>query len=362
MLLFSFELAFLLGFGILQLPQFGKVPKGTRRARMRASPHFAFGKFQNLEPTPMMLKNAGRWDIFKKFFIKNVDNAKPSTRLPSKKIDLQQLDPTENVLVWFGHSSYFLQAEGKRFLIDPVLSGYASPFAFAVRNFLGSNDYTIDDIPPIDYLIITHDHYDHLDYRTVKALRSRTGRVITGLGVGAHLERWGYKEKDITETDWFDHILLPNDITIDATPARHFSGRTFRRNETLWSSFVLTTPKRKIFIGGDGGYGRHFKKIGDTYGPFDLAILENGQYNESWRYIHSMPEETAQAALDLRAKLLMPVHWGKFILSVHSWDEPIRRITVAAAEKQIPLLTPHIGEKINLDNPAPTHPWWDEVK
>ncbi|HXK38375.1 MAG TPA: MBL fold metallo-hydrolase [Candidatus Paceibacterota bacterium] len=362
MLLFSLELTFLIIFAILQLPQFGKAPGGRRKSRMLQSENYKRGKFHNLEPTPMMIKTGDQIDIFKKFFFKNVGDAKPKTRMPGVKIDLHAFDPKANVMVWFGHSSYFIQQDGKRFLIDPVLSGYASPFSFAVKNFAGSNEYSAADIPDIDYLVITHDHYDHLDYHTAKALKGKVAMIITGLGVGAHLVHWGYKESQIKELDWHEELKLDEGFTIRALPSRHFSGRTFFRNRTLWCAFALSTPNKKFFLGGDGGYGKHFKMIGEKYGPFDVAILENGQYNESWRYIHAMPEETAQAGLDLGAKLLMPVHWGKFILSIHSWDEPIRRITKAATAKNIPLLTPRIGEKINLDHPAHTHPWWDEVK
>lgn len=362
MLLFSFELTFLIVFALLQLPQFGKAPSGTLRRRIRLSQNYKGGKFVNLEPTSIMLKTGDYFSFIKKFFLKRNADAKPKGRLPGVKIDLHALDRKENILVWFGHSSYFIQQDGKRFLIDPVLSGYAAPFAFAMKNFAGSNEYSAADIPDIDYLVITHDHYDHLDYRTAKALIPKVGKVITGLGVGAHLHHWGYNEADITELDWHEEQQLDEGFTIRGLPSRHFSGRTFFRNRTLWCAFALTAPNRKFFLGGDGGYGKHFKMIGTKYGPFDIAILENGQYNESWRYIHAMPEETAQAATDLGAKLLMPVHWGKFILSVHSWDEPIRRITKAAAAKNIPLLTPRIGEKLTLDHPTHSTAWWEEVK
>ncbi|HEX2536004.1 MAG TPA: MBL fold metallo-hydrolase, partial [Chitinophagaceae bacterium] len=277
---------------------------------------------------------------------------------PVRRTDLKALAPAENVLVWFGHSSYFLQVNGKRFLIDPVLSGNASPVRWTTRAFSGSDVYTVDDLPDIDYLLLSHDHYDHLDYRTVKSLQPRVGRVITGLGVGAHLEHWGYSAQQVRELDWFEDLELTSGFLLQALPARHFSGRQFRRNNTLWVSFALTTPSFRLYLGGDSGYGDHFKTIGERCGPFDLALLENGQYNAAWKYIHMMPEEVAQAAADLQARRLMPVHWGKFALSTHTWQEPITRVTAAAREKGIPLLHPMIGEPVHLDAVQEAAEWW----
>jgi L-ascorbate metabolism protein UlaG (beta-lactamase superfamily) len=191
----------------------------------------------------------------------------------------------------------------------------------------------------------------------VQALRDKVGRVITGLGTGAHLEHWGYSPDTITELDWSEQADLGGGFTIHATPARHFSGRQFKRNNTLWLSFVLQTPSKRIYLGGDSGYDSHFQKIGHEHGPFDLAILENGQYNAHWKYIHMMPEEVVQAAADLRATQLLAVHWGKFSLALHDWDEPIKRVSAEAARKEQPLLHPMIGEALDLDHPHSTS-WW----
>jgi len=301
--------------------------------------------------------------VMKEFLFGKSKRAAPSVLLPSRKTDLFSLSPGENVLVWFGHSSYFLQVDGKKILVDPVLSGSASPVKFTTRSFRGSDIYMPGDIPEIDYLLISHDHWDHLDYQTIVALKPKVKKVITGLGVGAHLERWGYDPSVILEKDWYEHLDAGDGFRIDAVPARHFSGRTFTRNRSLWTSFVLTAPTMKIYIGGDSGYDIHFKEIGERYGAFDLAILENGQYDKSWKYIHMMPEEVVQAAIDLKAKRLLPVHWSKFTLANHAWDEPMIRVLEAARLHRVPVLAPMIGEVVNLEEMGvEVVKWWEEVR
>jgi len=205
-------------------------------------------------------------------------------------------------------------------------------------------------------------HYDHLDYKTIDRIKSKVGKVVTGLGVGAHFERWGFAKENIIELDWNEIVDLTNGCSITAKTGRHFSGRTTRRNNTLWISFILKTPTSNLYLGGDSGYDTHFKQIVDAYGPFDLAILECGQYNEYWKYIHMMPEETAQAAIDLKATKLLPVHWAKFALSLHAWDEPIERVTNAANEKSLQILTPMIGEKLLLTGTNDFREWWKKVR
>jgi L-ascorbate metabolism protein UlaG (beta-lactamase superfamily) len=342
----------------LQQPQFGNMASGELMKRIQQSVNYKNGQFQNLNHTPQLTGNTTMLKVMKEFFFNKDKRNVPSNELPSKKTDLFQLDNNENVLVWFGHSSYFIQLDGKKILVDPVLSGHASPVKFTTRSFKGSSVYTIEDIPPIDFLFITHDHYDHLDYETIKQLKPKIKRVIAGLGVGAHLERWGYDSNIIIEKDWNEEIIVEDNFVVHTTPSRHFSGRAFKRNNSLWLSFVLTSPSKKIFIGGDSGYDTHFKTIGEKFGPFDLAILENGQYNQYWKFIHMMPEEAVQAAIDLKAKQLLPVHWAKFSLSIHAWDEPIARLTEEAEKKGLTVLTPMIGESVYLDRQNYFSEWW----
>lgn len=343
----------------MQQPKFGKRPAGERLERMINSPNYKNGQFQNLSKTPALTEGVSYYAVIKEFFFTKKKRKIPASMLPSKKTDLKNLNPDENVLVWFGHSTYFMQIDGKKILVDPVLSGQASPVKFTTKSFKGSDVFIADEIPEIDYLFITHDHWDHLDYETILKLRAKVKKVITGLGVGAHLEHWGYDKNIIFETDWNEELKLDDGFVVNTAPARHFSGRGFKRNGTLWLSFILRTPGMKIYIGGDSGYDNHFTEIGKQYGPFDLAILENGQYDKSWKYIHMMPEEAVQAAKDLNAKLLLPVHWSKFSLSNHEWDDPIIRLVKEANRKNMPLLHPSIGEKINLKDPVNNFAWWE---
>lgn len=346
---------------LLNQSVFGKAPSGERLKRIRQSPNFRNGSFQNQSFTPVMAEDARFYQVmFDGIFRRSKRNV-PTAVLPTKKTNLMELDPAKNVMVWFGHSSYFMQIDGKKILVDPVFSGNASPFSFAVKSFKGSDVYSAEDMPDIDYLIITHDHWDHLDYKTVLKLKSKVGKVITGLGTGAHLEHWGFDPKMIVENDWNEQAVLDAGFTVTASSGRHFSGRRLKRNQSIWCSFVLQTPGKKIFIGGDSGYDTHFVKIGNDYGPFDLALLECGKYNKYWKYIHMMPEQTVQAAIDLKAKVLMPVHWAKFSLSLHAWDEPIERVTVEAERLKVPVLHPMIGELVNLDNPEGTTNWWKGI-
>ena len=360
--LFSIFLLFILASLLfLRAPQFGRLPSGKRLELIKKSRNYRNGKFQNISPTPALTEGSTYATVIRKFIFGKSKRGIPAEKVPSKKCDLLQLGAAENVLIWFGHSSYFLQLNGNKILVDPVFSGSASPVKFTTRSFKGTDVYTTDDLPIIDYLFLSHDHYDHLDSETIVALKPKVKKVITGLGVGAHLERWGYDAGNIIEKDWDETEILDENLVIHTVPARHFSGRGFKRNNSLWLSFVLIMPTQKIFIGGDSGYDQHFKLIGEKFGPFDLVILENGQYNEQWRYIHMMPEEVVQAAVDLKAKVLLPVHWGKFSLSLHAWDEPIKRLTSAAKNRDILIVHPIIGEPLYLKNPTSSTAWWEGV-
>lgn len=351
----------LLVYTYMQQAKFGKKPSGERLERMKRSPHFKDGQFQNLNLTPALSEGVSYYAVLKEFLFAKNKSGVPVESMPSKKIDLHALAPEENVLIWFGHSSYFMQVDGKKILVDPVLSGNASPLSFTTKSFAGTDVYTVDDLPPIDFLFISHDHYDHLDYRTIVSLQSKVGKVICGLGTGAHLEYWGYGKGQLLEEDWNTELELADRFKVAITPARHFSGRGFKRNGTLWVSFVLQSPSFTIYLGGDSGYDSHFKAIGEKYGPFDLAILECGQYDKSWKYIHMMPEEVLMAAQDLKAAALMPVHWGKFQLANHAWNDPILRISLSCEQANFPVFTPMIGEVVNLNDSLASTAWWKDL-
>jgi L-ascorbate metabolism protein UlaG (beta-lactamase superfamily) len=342
--------------------RFGSVPAGASLERINASGNFKEGAFANVHNTPQLTEGATFGKVLIQFLFTRHPRKTPKKQMPSMKTDLHDLDPKRDVLVWFGHSSYYMQVDGKRILVDPVLSGNASPLSFTTKSFPGTDRYRPDDFPFIDYLIITHDHWDHLDYKTVRDLRPKVGRVITGLGTGAHLERWGYVRRIITELDWNEDEDLGGGFSVHTIPARHFSGRTFKRNGAIWLSMVLKTPRHNLFVGGDSGYDDHFAAAGAKYGPFDLAILENGQYDKHWKYIHMMPEETVQAAIDLKARRLLPLHWGKFALSTHPWDDSIIRVTKEAKQKELLVLHPMIGQVLDLNNPGQQEEWWKKVE
>ncbi|WP_373520936.1 MBL fold metallo-hydrolase [Aquiflexum sp.] len=357
-------LILLLALGVilfLQHPKFGKAPNGERLARIHKSPNFKNGKFENFSHTPPLTEGYSYTGIIYDQFIKSNPYKEPKDIIPSTKTDLHQLDHEENILVWFGHSSYFMQFEGKRILVDPVLSGNASPLPGSVKAFKGTDQYSVSDFPEIDYLLISHDHYDHLDYTTIVALRDKVKNVICGLGVGSHFEHWGYSPNNIIEKDW-DETMDFDEIKIHTTKARHFSGRALSRSNTLWLSYVIETPKRKIYVGGDSGYDSHLAEIGAVHGPFDLVILDNGQYNVAWKEIHFMPEEVILAAKDLHAKRLMPVHSAKFSLAMHPWNEPLEKVYQLSNQHNILLATPIIGEKVRLDDDTQIfRSWWNEV-
>ncbi len=357
----ALSLAVILTAGVivfLHSPRFGRVPHGERLERMSRSPRYSEGAFRNLSHTPQLTSDKGFFRQVWDFMFRNNDRVRPEADVPAVKTDLQDFGAGEEVLVWFGHGSYYLQSGGKRFAVDPVFYS-ASPVSFYNKPFRGTGIYTPQDLPDLDYIIITHDHWDHLDYRTVKELRESTGAFVCPLGVGSHLERWGVQESKIIETDWYESVDIGDGFTVHCLPARHFSGRGLKANRTLWASYMLETPSMRIYIGGDGGYDSHFREIGDRFRPIDLAILENGQYGEGWKYIHLLPEDLLKAVDDLSPRRLLTVHNSKYALAMHPWDEPLELIAAASRRDSIPLLTPRIGEPVYLDDPGQVFDeWW----
>lgn len=343
--------------GFMQQAVFGKDSEGARLERVLKSPNYKDGSFQNLSITSVMAEDGSYWTLLKDYFNKP-SNVEPPKEIPAIKTDLKNLRAEKPTIVWFGHSSYFIKSKEITVLIDPVFSGSASPVSLMVKAFKGADVYQVEDFSEIDILFLSHDHYDHLDYETILKLKSKVKKFYVSLGVGAHLEHWGVSADKIVEFDWWESVKVADDISITATPARHFSGRGFTRAKSLWSSFVLNIHGYNLFLGGDSGYDTHFKTIGEKYGPFDIAMLENGQYNVLWHHIHTLPEETFMAAKDLKAKVLMPVHWAKFPLANHAWNEPIKRLK-AVANNEVKLTTPMIGEPVVLDSLYPDKVWWE---
>ncbi|MBJ8866073.1 MULTISPECIES: MBL fold metallo-hydrolase [Enterobacterales] len=347
------------GYLYLQRPLFGMLP-GEEQARQfeHYSPNYHDGHFVNQIPSPIHTNGSTEWSIWKEELFGNKGQPRPDSPLPNLKTDLKALDIQQDLFVWLGHSSFYIQLAGKRILIDPVLSEYASPVPIINRAFAGTNIYKADDIPPIDILLISHDHYDHLDYTTIKALQQGVKEVMTGLGVGTHFQAWGYPENIVHEADWYDSIQVGN-VAITATPARHFSGRTLSRDQSQWVGYVIKSTDRTLFISGDSGYGPHFEEIGKRFGPFDWVALDSGQYDPRWANVHMSPEEALQAARDLHAKAFTPDHIGRFSLAPHDWNDPMRRIIKNNTFGHA-LWTPVIGQPVYFNRP-PTHysPWWD---
>ena len=350
-------------FIFLQHPLFGKQPSGERLERIQKSKYYKNGQFHNLSNTPAFAEDASYFSAIKELLFSKVKHTKPTDSIPYVKTNLNDLEITEDYLIWFGHSSYLMQIDGKKLLIDPVLTKNASPLYNTNVAFKGADVYTYDSLPKIDYLVLTHDHYDHLDYTTFKKIQANVSKIVCPLGVGAHLEYWGFPKENITELDWFESASLMDSLSITATPARHFSGRSFKRNTTLWASYVLKSNNLNLYLGGDSGYDSHFKEIGTKYGPFDLAILENGQYDRKWKYIHMMPEEVVKASEDLKAKRFFPVHSSKFKLANHPLKEPLEKVTAyAKTNPTTKMISPKIGEIVYLNNTNQTFDaWWENI-
>lgn len=346
-------------FFYMKQSKFGTLPTGERLERVKKSPHYKDGKFINQVERPTITEGYSMLGLAYKALFTKFERTAPLDSLPSVKTDLKALPADSNLVVWFGHSSSYIQLDGKKFLIDPVFSGSASPIPGSVKAYKGTDVYTAGDMPAIDYLFISHDHYDHLDYKTIIALREKVQHVICGLGVGAHFELWGYSKDQITEMDWYEKTVIDSNYVIHTFPTHHDGGRGFKRAQALWLSFVIESPTMKIFYSGDGGYDPVFKEIGEKMGPIDFALMECGQYNVAWQSVHKLPDEVGQATIDIKAKRLLPVHHSKFSLAQHSWDEPLIKISELSKDAPYSLATPLIGEVINLNDPAQTFKqWW----
>ncbi len=315
------------------------------------------GVFQNIEDTPQLSEDGSYTKILKESF-KRPKEANPSVKIPHIITNLQALRTEKPTFVWFGHSSYLLSCKGFNLLLDPVFSGSASPFSFMMKAYEGSDVYKAEDMPNIDLHLQSHNHYDHLDKDSVKKLAYKTAAYVVPQKVDEDLKRWGVTPEKITVLDWGETIEISKDIKITATPARHFSGRGLKRNTSLWASYVLEFYGMKIFVGGDSGFGNHFETIANEFAPFDVAILECGQYGKYWPYIHTQPEETLQVAEILKAEVLIPVHYSKFTLANHPWNESVSRLSKASETSTVKLITPKIGEVVTLKEDFPVEKWW----
>ena len=339
-------------------PQFGAAAEGQRLERMKASPQYREGTFANPIHTSMDMSADSMISTLREFL--TAKNTRPDQPLPTQFSD--KMPPPDSLvhITWFGHSAVLLEIEGQRVLLDPMLGPSASPLPFTAKRFDYREPIDMAQFTDIDAVVISHDHYDHLDYQSIQELNPNVGHFYVPLGVGAHLERWGVAPAKITELDWWESAEM-NGLTFTATPQRHFSGRGLTdRNSTLWASWVVEGKENSVYFSGDGGYGPHFREIGERLGPFDLAMVECGQYNVKWRDIHLMPKETMRAFLDLKGKVLMPIHWGAFNLAVHPWTESVERLDRANTTGAI-VATPEIGVRYPVGTRQPTTRWWEKV-
>ncbi len=353
--------------------QFGALPSGDRLERFKKSSQFDVesGRFRNQNPRDFQ----GEMDFVKllKGFLFGKQIRVPTEPLPSQKPDLEKLlaatgDPNSFRLTWLGHSSVLTRIANQTILIDPTLSKRVSPVAFFGGRFQ-AQPLKIEELPDIDTVLLSHDHYDHLDYESIVKLETlrKPTRYIVPLGVGARLESFGVSAEKIQELDWWEAASFEG-LQIVATPSQHFSGRGMGDSlRTLWCGFSIRTPEFSLYYTGDTGYHTHFKEIAEKLGPHDFALVESGQYNQLWRYVHLLPEEVVQAALDARVPQIMPMHWGMYTLAFHDWFDPIETVTRLSEEKGVFVHTPTLGEIVEFKKGAvPTEgrykKWWREHK
>ena len=354
-----------ISYAVLHSPSFGALPSGERKERILRSPNYRDGRFQNRYPMPPSLQRPSLGDRVKilwRFLFDRPKDVRPTDSIPVVRHDLKKLDRSEDLIVWFGHSGYLLQMDGVRYLIDPVFVEGA-PFGIMNAFFRGTKVFDVADLPEIDYLIITHDHWDHLDYHVAKELQNRVRKVYTGLGVGAHLERWGYRPDQIVELDWDESTPTTEGGRVHCLPTQHFSGRGLTSAQSLWASFVLQGTKHSVYVGGDGGFSPHYAVIGKQFPQLDLAILENGQYSEQWSGIHMLPEHLGETMHALGAKRILTVHHAKFALSMHPWKEPLEHAKHLRDEEGFPILMPRIGQIVRYtDSTFTTDDWWETLR
>ncbi|GAA5530048.1 MBL fold metallo-hydrolase [Herpetosiphon gulosus] len=332
----------------------------SRQQRILASPYYRNNQFQNLHPTAMLQANSMVSTLRRQLFGK--EQRRPSKPLPSAwpGQSFHQTPPASGLRVtWLGHSTLLIEFAGITILTDPVWAKHLSPVQGIGPQRFQTAPIALEQLPTIDLVLLSHDHYDHLDKQTIRWLARGSMPFVTALGVGDHLERWGITSSRIHELDWWEELHLAEfGLTIAAVPAQHFSGRGLKRNSTLWASWVVMSQNSRIYVGCDSGMFAGFQDIGQRYGPFELATLEMAQYDVAWPGVHMQPEEALQAAEMLQARTMLPVHWGAYCLSLHAWDEPIERLLKAAQTSSITILTPQLGQPVEPSHPKDLTEWW----
>jgi L-ascorbate metabolism protein UlaG (beta-lactamase superfamily) len=329
--------------------------------RIKTSPQFAEGKFRN-EQSTQVFEWGKTWDIIKDYLFNKSDKAEPKSTPPIQQLSTDDFKLNDKAALNFarlGHSTLLIQLSGKYFLTDPVFSQRVSPVQWLGPKRFHPVPMDIDEIEEIEAVIISHNHYDHLDEASIKQLKDRVHNFIVPLGIGNKLIAWGVDKNKITQLDWWENIKL-DEVELIATPAQHFSGRGITdRDKTLWSSWVIRNQRHSLYFSGDTGYFPGFKEIGEKYGPFNYAFMECGAYNKLWRDIHMMPEDSLQAFKDVKGKIMVPIHNATFDLSTHAWFDPMKKISQLAREHNVNLLIPEIGQLINSKQKYMSSIWWD---
>lgn len=329
-----------------------------RTAEYPDSPQFSDGAFRN-PVAPKMPQWRDAFTVWWKFLTGKRPGTRPALPPPIQPLSAQRLaDAPDGRLYRLGHSSVLLRLDGGWWLTDPVFSVRASPVSWAGPRRFQAPPIALEQLPPLRGVILSHDHYDHLDKATIRALAARTELFVAPLGVGELLVRWGVDPSRVKQLDWWQSLRV-GAIELTATPAQHFSGRgLFGRNRTLWASWAIRTPQANLFFSGDGGYFPGFAEIGRRLGPFDLTLVECGAYDPLWEGVHMLPEQTVQAHLDLRGRWLLPIHNGTFDLAFHDWDEPLERVVASAQARGVAISTPLIGQGVDVSAPPPLERWW----
>jgi L-ascorbate metabolism protein UlaG (beta-lactamase superfamily) len=341
--------------GVLRLPAFGGTWEGARLARMQQSPQFHSGRFEN---SPPYISNMSVLRELHDYLGEEV--REPTFEVPVLKMSADDLArPVAPGLRswWLGHASVLVELDGVRILTDPVLSQRASPFQFIGPARLHPAPLPLEQWKNIDAVVISHDHFDHLDMDTIAHLAQGGTQFYVGLGIGAHLERWQVPTNQIHEMDWWEQAVIKG-VTIHCTPARHYSGRTSMNNSTLWASWMIRGPQHALYYSGDTGYADHFKTIRARLGAPNLALIKVGAYGDTWMDIHMNPESAIQAHQDLGADTLLPVHWATFDLAYHDWAAPAVRTLAAAKAQGIRVVTPRVGQKFEWGTPFTNQPWF----
>jgi len=344
----------------LLAPQFGSKPDKERMEYLAREAVYAQGKFHNARPVPVMLPKS--YVKLARLALKSKKGRTPGKLLPGVQPDFSPIGKDSPArIVWLGHSTVYMQICGVNILTDPAFSKRASPIGFfGPHSFPGEHATKPAQMPVPDIIVLSHDHFDHLDHKTVKDHYTEVRLFAVPLGMRDHLERWGVDSARITEFDWWQEEKVFGGLSLIATPAQHFSGRRKQDNSTLWCSWIIKGKNEQIYFSGDSGFADHFGEIGERYGPFDLALVECGAYGQYWPHIHMLPEETVQAALDIKAERVLPIHWGKYNLAFHSWKEPIERFTREAGKRGLDFTTPKTGQWVYVSGPFPQQNWWEE--